>query len=156
MADSDIGRIKRPVEWRPIPGFEGHYSITRDGRVWSHKRMTKFGNRQITNKSRWLKPALDKKGYHVISLWRDNRGKNFFIHGLVMAVWGPPQPSPEHEINHCDTNKLNNHVSNLEWLTHLQNIRHGLALGRRSSGEFTTARLAAASRDKLGRFTKGI
>jgi len=46
-----------------------------------------------------------------------------------MLVWGPPKPSPEHEINHRDGNKLNNDISNLEWVTSAQNKQHALANG---------------------------
>jgi len=36
---------------KPIPMFEGRYSVTEDGTIWSH----------ISN--RFLKPTVDKDGY---------------------------------------------------------------------------------------------
>lgn len=39
---------------KDIPGYEGKYSITRDGRVWSHPRVDAKG---ATRKGKWLKSA---------------------------------------------------------------------------------------------------
>jgi hypothetical protein len=33
------------------------------------------------------------------------------------------------EVNHIDGNKLNNHISNLEWVTHRENINHSFRIG---------------------------
>lgn len=124
MADDDVVRIKRPVEWRPIPGFEGRYSITRDGRVWSHSR------EKYHKTPHWMTGSMTK-GYWAVNLDETNRK---YIHHLVMMTWGEPRPSPAHEINHRDTNKLNNHISNLEWLTHVQNVQHATINGLMTRG----------------------
>lgn len=44
------------IELRPIPGFEGYYSITKNGEVYSHEREvnTKKGIKQIVH-GKWLK-----------------------------------------------------------------------------------------------------
>ena len=38
---------------------------------------------------------------------------------------------PELEVNHKDENKLNNALSNLEFLTHKENINYGTCVTRR-------------------------
>lgn len=82
------------------------YHITEDGHVYSHIR------------KRWLKPHLNSCEYVFYHLkpcgW-------VFAHTLVaLAHIGPP-PTLKHEINHIDGNRMNNHRSNLEWVTHSQN-----------------------------------
>lgn len=117
MADPRIVPIRRPVEWRAIPGYEGLYSITRDGRVWSHI------------KKLWRKLHIANSGYITVNLKVKGRQRTLFIHSLVLLTWGPPRPSLEHEVNHCDGDKLNNIVTNLEWMTHPQNISHAFSIG---------------------------
>lgn len=115
MADDELHRI---------PGYEGIYSITRDGRVWAHERR----ERRRAYKAQWLKPWQMGR-YLGVALWQDDGGRHFYIHHLVMAAWGLPQPSPKHEINHRDFDRYNNHIDNLEWVTRTANIRHAVANG---------------------------
>jgi hypothetical protein len=134
MAEREISRIRRPKEWLPIPGYEGLYSVTRDGRVWAHQRIEQApADRrrdafQRVYKAKWLKPSPMGE-YIGVHLYKTKQRKNFYIHHLVMMVWGPPRPSPEHEINHIDLNKRNCHIDNLEWLTRPQNIQHAITHG---------------------------
>jgi hypothetical protein len=53
------------------------------------------------------------------------RGKaqHFFVHRLV-AMTFLNKPEQCTEVNHRDKNRCNNHVDNLEWTTHEQNITH--------------------------------
>lgn len=50
------------------------------------------------------------------------------IHQLVAEAF-IPNPNGYPEINHIDTNKQNNHVSNLEWTDHSGNMKHAYACG---------------------------
>lgn len=84
----------------PVPGFEGKWSATRDGRIWSHIRC------------KWLKPVTlqGSKGYQYISTGTTIK----YIHRLV-AVTHLPNPNDNRNIRHKDGNATNNHVDNLEW-----------------------------------------
>lgn len=130
-----IARIKRPVEWRPVPGYKGLYSVTRDGRVWSHGG--KFHPRGADHGPRWLAPYTNRQGYILVWL-RDPvtlkaaDGRAHGVHRLVLSAWGPPRPSPNHWPNHKDFNPANNHISNLEWLTNEENLEYSRAAGRMS------------------------
>jgi hypothetical protein len=46
---------------KDIPGFEGVYAVTEDGRVYSHSRVVKaaHGSTQL-RKGRWLKPKINQ------------------------------------------------------------------------------------------------
>lgn len=50
---------------------------------------------------------------------------NVYAHILVTLAFIGPKPSDFHEVNHIDGNPLNNHHTNLEWVTHFQNINWG-------------------------------
>jgi homing nuclease of hnh family with numod4 and ienr domains len=89
------------------------YDVYEDGRVYSYK----------TNK--FLKHDISKKGYAHVVL--DN--KKWKVHRLVAYLF---IPNPNYEnlmINHKDGNKLNNHVSNLEWCTAYENNKHARDTG---------------------------
>lgn len=86
-----------------------------------------FGNIFSFNNNRLLKPEITSKGYLRIGI-RDAYGqrKNIRIHRLVGWVF---VPLPEEfngnydiaTIDHIDGNKLNNHHTNLEWVTREEN-----------------------------------
>lgn len=50
------------------------------------------------------------------------------LHLLVAAAFLGPRPE-DREVNHIDGNKLNNAVSNLEYVTRAENVRHSFRLG---------------------------
>ena len=114
--------------WKDIIGFEGNYQISNFGRVKScdrfipHKR---HGTWHI--KERLLKPHLDgpsNSQYLSVMLHRGNGKMDCKrIHRLVAETFIPniynlPQ------VNHIDGNKKNNTVSNLEWVSELENTAH--------------------------------
>lgn len=115
--------VNRTLETRPVPGYEGHYSITSDGRVWSHK-----------SKGGWLVPVLSRLGYLGFSLCKQGVQRRFMAHRLVALAWVPNgNPAANIVINHIDGNKINNAASNLEWCTHSHNCRHAFETGLRSA-----------------------
>ena len=64
------------------------------------------------------------KGYVENGLSTEKGQKYFFRHRLVaLAFIKNPENKPQ--VNHIDEDKLNNHVSNLEWCTQAENNRHG-------------------------------
>ena len=98
------------------------YSISNDGQVKNNK--TQY----------ILKGDLNCKGYKRVVL--EPKGKHHFIHRLVAEAF-IPNPDNKPQVNHKDGNKLNNHVSNLEWCTNAENTLHSYtALGR--AGNLTT------------------
>lgn len=78
-----------------------------------------------TNKM--LMGSLDKNGYCRYSLIRkDGSRKTYKAHRLVMITFCPIDKFVKLQVNHIDGNKLNNHISNLEWCTNKENIRHAI------------------------------
>lgn len=102
---------------KSVKGFEGRYSITRDGRLWSHKWGIFIG----------CKSAY---GYLRASLPRgDGTYKTVYLHRLVAEAF-IPNPDGKPCVNHKDSNRENNRVDNLEWVTHQENTVHMHTNGR--------------------------
>lgn len=97
------------AEWRKIEGWP--YSVSDDGQV----RNDRNGN--------ILKQVMANSGYCRVRLWDCGRGKNYSVHRLVALAF-LPNPDKKPEVNHKDGNKANNEVSNLEWVTGVENKRH--------------------------------
>lgn len=97
---------------RWIPGWEGEYSVTRDGSVISHKG----------GEPRKMTPRVRANGYLRVNLWRRGRGASgHYIHRLVAAAFiGDPAGF---DVDHLDRDRANNRLSNLEIVTHAENVR---------------------------------
>lgn len=92
-----------------------NYYITDDGRVWS-ERTHKF-----------LSPQYDKNGYIKVQMRStDNCSHRYSVHRLVMENFKPVDGMEYLQVNHIDGNKQNNNLSNLEWVTCNENIRHAI------------------------------
>ena len=44
------------------------------------------------------------------------------VHRIVATAFHGEQPSPDHVVDHIDTNRMNNQPDNLRWVTRLENI----------------------------------
>jgi len=83
-----------------------------------------MGDKTYTIPDRILRTRPNHKGYETVQIG----GKTKLIHRLVAEAF-IPNPENLPEINHIDGNKRNNAVSNLEWVSHLENIRHAWDTG---------------------------
>lgn len=90
-----------------IKEINERYSITSDGKVYSH-----------INKI-YLKPFLNTKKYLCV----DIHIKSARIHRLVAEAF-LPNPNNYTQVNHIDGIKSNNDVSNLEWCDNRHNVTH--------------------------------
>lgn len=114
--------------WKPVKGYEGLYEISNYGRVKGMERVTKFGTQNKIYPERILKPKRRKGLYSSYVLCNTNGHKTIMIHRLV-ALHFIPNPESKRCINHKDGNKENNHICNLEWVTHKENSKHARDTG---------------------------
>ncbi len=63
--------------------------------------------------------------YYCVRLSKPGCAKKFWVHRLVAEAFLGPCPIG-HEVNHKDHIKKNNCIDNLEYITHLANVQHGL------------------------------
>lgn len=142
-------------ELRDIPGYEGLYAVTRDGRVWACPREWRSANgNHRCHDGRWLR--ADQSGpYLRVTLQQDRKKARHSIHRLVALAW-IPNPERLPEVNHKDGVKRNNRDTNLEWCTKEENARHARRMGlypadseERREIRRQTARRVNAARRKL-------
>ncbi len=125
------------MQWKSIPGFEGHYEASDTGLIRSLDRIidAHHGNRWKPGvsvaaprrmKGRILKPGAAPSGHlHVVLEGRDTR----LVHVLVLETFIGPCP-PSMECCHADDDPSNNRLENLSWGTRSQNSRDAIDNGR--------------------------
>jgi hypothetical protein len=85
-------------------------------------RISNLGNVLNTLTNKMMK--LNKKGgYYHVALTHNKNKKTFKVHRLV-ALYFINNPENKEEVNHKNKNKLDNSISNLEWVTHKENMQH--------------------------------
>lgn len=104
------------VDEKWIYGYEGRYSASKDGIIYSHN----FSNTGIKKP---LVNSPDNRGYCRITLRKDRKVKTVKVHRLIMETFSIINEDKEC-INHIDGDKSNNKLDNLEWCTHKENTNH--------------------------------
>lgn len=109
--------------WKDVVGYEGRYLVSNIGNIKSVER-GRDSNKNYLIKEKIRKRQIDKSnGYLSVMLFKDGKGKRLSVHRLVATAF-IPNPENLPEVNHLDYNKLNPHVSNLEWCTASENKKH--------------------------------
>lgn len=118
-----------------------YYRNSATMRTPAHKVLRSFQN----HLGRWLFPfRVPSRKFQ----------RHFAIHRLVALAF-IPNPSNLPDINHKDGNPSNNNASNLEWVTHRQNMAHAAAMGlvakgaRNGNAKLTAAKVKRILRDAL-------
>lgn len=112
--------------WKPVSSYENLYAVSNDGRV---RRIAGWGNKNNGYRKATGELKLScVKGYMQVSLYKDAVETRYKVHRLVASVF-IPNPNNYPQVNHIDGNKANNTVSNLEWVTCSQNVKHAHAIG---------------------------
>jgi hypothetical protein len=102
--------------------FKTNYSISDTGVVTNTKTGT-------------IRLPVNSDGYSSIMIDK----KKYYIHRLVAQCF-IPNPLNLPMVNHKDGDKTNNHVSNLEWITDLENKRHIIQLYKTTGRYFKQRR----------------
>ena len=104
------------------------YTVFSDGRIKSN------GIRKV-----FLKGYDCGYGYDSVKL----NGKNFYRHKVIAECFLGKRPEG-YTVNHIDGNKLNNNLSNLEYISRVDNYKHALKKGlKRNIANYLTAEEAS-------------
>ena len=113
-------------QWKPIEWTGGLYDVSNYGRVMSHQKKTPAIIAQRVN----------NYGYVYVSIKLKGKKHSVRVNRLVALAF-IPNPDNLSDVNHKDMNKLNNHVSNLEWTSHSDNVQHSYDSGKRHAHRWT-------------------
>lgn len=108
-----------PEKWLPIPGYEGSYEVSDQGRVRALARLDTIGRRR---NPKVLSPRRAQSGHLFVALRADNQRTTWAVHVLVLTVFVGPRPS-KMDCCHWDDDPANNHLTNLRWGTRSENIQ---------------------------------
>jgi len=109
--------------WETIPGYSGMYMASDLGNIKSCERYVKHskGGFQILRES-ILKKTTVKSGYQTVALSVNGKPKTKLVHRLVISAF---LGTSELVVDHIDTNKSNNSLSNLRYCTQRDNLCFG-------------------------------
>ena len=121
--------------WKDIPNYEGIYQASTLGNIrslgFTHEINNQWGSTSVRyKKGRVLKHHINTPGYYSVQLCKDKITKRIMTHRLI-AITFLLNVENKREVNHKDSNRLNNNLDNLEWVTSKENTEHYIKLGRK-------------------------
>lgn len=119
--------------WRDVPGFEGKYQVSDQGRVRSVDHRVRLVVRGIetSRKSpgRLLRPGRTRSGHVSVAIGKNN---SRLVHQLVLEAFMGPRPDG-YEVLHLNHLPWDNRLVNLKYGTRSENMKMDYVAGNRLS-----------------------
>lgn len=110
------------VEWRDIPGYTGRYEVSSDGQV--RNKVTGVLRRAWRN----------NMGYFCVDLPSpdnaDVKKRYRYLISRLVALAFIPNPENKPCIDHINTDRTDNRVENLRWVTQQENLANPISRAR--------------------------
>lgn len=124
LADADL------VE---VPGFEGYYCATEDGRVWSCGRWVVSGDREYWKWGAWMKPkGTNNRGYLTVTLCVDGEEYKTNIGEIISLTFYGEHPD-NLTVHYTDGDRTNGNIENLTWQPCCVQHKNSVPLRRRAA-----------------------
>ena len=108
---------------KPVKGLEGKYEVTSDGDVYSL-------NYNKTGIRKRLSPGVTTGGYLQVHLQDGKSKRPLKVHRIVLEAF--TDVAMKKTVNHKNGVRTDNRLSNLEWATSSENVKHSYdVLGRK-------------------------
>lgn len=109
--------------WRDIPGWQGMYAASSEGRIKTLSRVkTGRAKSSYVTKERIRRQSVNRFGYKTIILIDGKRRKSYKVHQLVAMAFLNHLPCGHKKVvDHIDGNKLNNTLRNLQVISNREN-----------------------------------
>ena len=115
-------------DFKPIPGYKGHYTINTDGIIFRPYRedVDKRGRKKVFNEM-FMEISIDRRsGYLVCNLTKPGASSGTqYVHRLC-ALTHLNNLLNKEVVNHKNGKKTDATIENLEWNTRSENHRHAI------------------------------
>ena len=120
--------------WKTIPGFEGLYEVSTQGRVRSLDKYvnSRWGCKRLI-KGQIIKPIEHYNGYLFVSLYYQRKQIIKSVHRIVAETF-ISNPDNKPCIDHINTNRQDNRIVNLRWCTPKENEANELTKAKHING----------------------
>lgn len=110
--------------WKDVKDYEGLYQVSNLGRIKSIPRNGTIKLEKI------LKPSLSKDGYYKVSLNKNGKQTSFRLHRIVAIAFLENRENKP-QVDHINTDRLDNRADNLRWCTFKENVNNPITLSKR-------------------------
>lgn len=117
--------------WKDIPGYEGRYQVSDQGRVRSVDHRVRLVAHGVETtrlvRGRVLRPGAQREGHVTVAL---GKGNSRLVHQLVLETFVGPRPKGQ-ECLHLNHKPADNRLRNLRYGSRSENIAMDYVAGSR-------------------------
>lgn len=101
-----------------------------------------------------LKGSIDRCGYKEVCLSLKGTQKNVLVHRLILKAFSPCENMDNLDVNHINGNKLDNRLTNLEWCTRSENVKHSYRNGLQDNATNQYGNFKVVSKEEVEKMKK--